>query len=188
MDELLRLGDLVGQCIGRITLAHTGLAFRSSSPSRDKGGGEGGVSTRDVEVGSSWQRWRGGEGKGTRAQRHAQSGRDDTCAQRHVQPDRDGSSDGGRPSVCILNAHGHGQCSCAQGTWSTRGRARERAAAAALGAPRAAVGGGAPRRPPAPAPAARAPASAGGRLRPRLELLRPPPGMEQQRQLAPTCR
>ena len=97
MDELLRLGDLVGQCIGRITLAHTGLAFRSSSPSRDKGGGEGGVSTRDVEVGSSWQRWWGGEGKNTRAHRHAQS----TQAQRHSQAGRVGSSDSGRPRISV---------------------------------------------------------------------------------------
>ena len=72
---MLRLGDLASQCIGRIALAlpsgggrtRTGLAFHGSSPGSDEGGGEGGVGTRCVKVGSGRQRRRGGEESGTRA-------------------------------------------------------------------------------------------------------------------------
>jgi hypothetical protein len=50
-EELLRLGDLAGQCIGCLALAlpseggctHTGLARRGSGPGSDEGSGEGGV-------------------------------------------------------------------------------------------------------------------------------------------------
>jgi hypothetical protein len=52
-EELSRLGDLAGQCIGRIALtlphegsrAHTGLPLAGHSPGSDEGGSEGGVWT-----------------------------------------------------------------------------------------------------------------------------------------------
>jgi hypothetical protein len=86
-EELLRLGDLAGQCIGRITLAlpregsrtHTGLPLGGRSPGSDEGGGEGGVRTGVVEG----RRRRGGEGKGR------------ACALGRLARGREQSSDGG---------------------------------------------------------------------------------------------
>jgi hypothetical protein len=65
-EEVLRLGDLAGQSIGRIALplphecsgAHTGLPLRGSSPGSGESGGESGVGTVD---GSGVRRWSGKE-------------------------------------------------------------------------------------------------------------------------------
>jgi hypothetical protein len=56
-EELLRLGDLASQGVGRVALAlphesssaHTSPPLRGGSPGSDEGGGEGGVRTRGVQ-------------------------------------------------------------------------------------------------------------------------------------------
>jgi hypothetical protein len=66
VEELLRLGELAGQRIGRSALALPSeggrtdpcVAIHSGSPSSDKGVGEDGVETRCVECGVGWQRRR----------------------------------------------------------------------------------------------------------------------------------
>jgi hypothetical protein len=62
VEELLRLGELADQCIGRIALArpseggrtNTGLAIHSGRPGSDKCVGEGGVGTHCMEGPTAW--------------------------------------------------------------------------------------------------------------------------------------